>query len=44
MDVFELGFEVGDWIEIATDMAECRMRVSAVMNVDSTSRKATKRS
>jgi hypothetical protein len=36
MDVFELGFEVGDWIEIATDMAECWMLVSTVMNVVST--------
>jgi hypothetical protein len=32
MDVFELGFEVGDWIEIATDIAECWMLVSTVMN------------
>jgi hypothetical protein len=43
MDVFELRFEDGDWIEIATDTAECWMLVSAVMNVVSTSRKATKR-
>ena len=44
MDVYELGSEVGDWIETAKAIEECWMLMSAVMSIVSASRKATKRS
>jgi hypothetical protein len=44
MDIYELGGEVVEWIEIAKDMEECWMLASAVMSSVSASRKATKRS
>jgi hypothetical protein len=44
MDVYELGHEVGDWIEIAKDMENWWMLVSAVMSIVSAPRKTKKRS